>query len=66
MSGGGGGIIIRKKLKAALETNSVLDQLGPSKKARAQALVAQDSDNWSNADAYFALRCIKDAYEDYE
>lgn len=66
MSGGGGGGIIRKKIQAALATESVLTQLGPNKRARAEVLVATDSDSWEHSDTHFALRCIRDACEAYE
>lgn len=66
MSGGGGGGIIRKKVAAALALESVLTELGPNKRAKAEALLAQEPESWSHSDGKKAIRWVGEAYEAYE
>jgi hypothetical protein len=66
MSGGGGGGVIRKKIAAALALETVQEQLGPNKRAKAQALLAVEPESWSHNDGDKALKWIKEAYEAFE
>ncbi len=67
MSGGGGGvIIIRQKLRAAAQTETLQEQLGPIKRTKLQAIIAKIDDDWSGPETRFVARCILDAVEAYE
>jgi len=66
MSGGGGGIIIRNRIAEAVDCGSVKDQLGPIKQAKLEALLSQNPQDWTLAQALFVLRCIRDAIEAYD
>ena len=64
--GGGGHIIIKKKAQEMLALSTVLERLGASRRARADALVAADVSEWSHDDLHFALRCAGIAHETFE
>lgn len=66
MSGGGGGHIIRGRLRAAAETSSVREQLGPLKLAKLDAVLSKSDGDWTHPETRFVGRCIMEAYEAYE
>jgi hypothetical protein len=67
MSGGSGGpIIIKTGTRNLASTGAVLDQLGARRRAKAEAILAKQDEDWSCNDVKFLLRCAADAMEDYD
>ena len=64
MSGGGGGpIIIKGGTRSLVSTNAVQDELGPRKRAKAQAILAKPDADWTHNETRFLIGCIADAWE---
>jgi hypothetical protein len=67
MSGGSGGpIIIKKRIRDTASTGAVLDELGPRKRAKAEAVLAKQDADWSLRETKFLLNCVIDAVEAYD
>lgn len=63
MSGGGGGVIIRNKLRAAAETSAVQDHCNPTKKAKLNEILAKSDGDWTDDETHFVDRRIMEAYD---
>lgn len=64
MSGGGGGVIIRRNsLRATFSDPLVSGVVPPQKQARLQEILAKDNDEWDKGDEHFLLRCHADVID---
>lgn len=63
MSGGGGGIVIIKSLRAALSDPRVSGELPIDMHARLLDILAKDEGDCTPRDVRFMLRCIGEAFE---
>ncbi len=66
MSGGGGGRIILNRIAPGADLDSVKEQLGSRKRAKLEALLQAGDETWTKAEGRFVLKCLLDAYDDYE
>jgi len=64
MSGGGGGVIIRNRLRAAAETSSVQDHVHPAKKPKLLEILAKSDGDWSDDETHYVNRRIMEAYDE--
>lgn len=67
MSGGSGGpIIIKGGTRSVASTSAVLDELGPRKRTKAEAILAKQEADWTAKETKFLLNCVISAVEAYE
>lgn len=64
MSGGSGGpIIIRRKIRAAAELESVQNALPTAKRIRLTEILNKSDLHWTDEETHYVWRCVAHAYD---
>lgn len=63
MSGGGGGIIIRNKLKGLFSDPLVSGVITGARRAKLDTIIARDEGTWTDQEVHFLIRCEAEAYD---
>lgn len=64
MSGGGGGVIIRNRIRDTASDSAVLDHCHPNKRAKLEEILAKSTADWTDEDFHFVMRRIAEAHDE--